>query len=155
MINIGNTEIADIYIGLTPIEKVYLGGTLLWERTSSGYDPYDMTDFVTGYRLYTSPAGSLRSGSSYTVTRFYELVAGHSYKAYASGGSRNYTYGYTYKSDQTAKTRYQVGSSSLATTFTAASDEAYFRMTFTNAGLANSYIQDTTTGEYLFKGANL
>lgn len=32
MINIGTLELADAYIGSTPIEKVYLGSQLVWEK---------------------------------------------------------------------------------------------------------------------------
>ena len=40
MIKIGGTEITDIAVGSTPIKKAYLGGDLLWEK-SSPVLPYD------------------------------------------------------------------------------------------------------------------
>lgn len=40
MIKIGGTEIVDIAIGSTPIEKAYLGSTLVWEKSSPAL-PYD------------------------------------------------------------------------------------------------------------------
>lgn len=39
MINIETLELADAYIGSTPIEKAYLGSTLIWEKnTEPAYD---------------------------------------------------------------------------------------------------------------------
>lgn len=40
MIKIGGTEITDVNLGSTPIQKVYMGSTLVWER-SSPVPPYD------------------------------------------------------------------------------------------------------------------
>ena len=40
MIKIGGTEITDIAVGSTPIEKAYIGSTLVWEK-SSPVLPYD------------------------------------------------------------------------------------------------------------------
>lgn len=40
MIKIGGTEIVDIAIGSTPIEKAYIGSTLVWEKNSPAL-PYD------------------------------------------------------------------------------------------------------------------
>ena len=40
MINIGTLELADAYVGSTPIEKAYLGSTLVWEKSSPAPD-YD------------------------------------------------------------------------------------------------------------------
>ena len=34
MINIGTLELADIAVGSTPIEKAYIGSTLVWEKSS-------------------------------------------------------------------------------------------------------------------------
>ena len=34
MINIGTLELADISVGSTPIEKAYIGSTLVWEKSS-------------------------------------------------------------------------------------------------------------------------
>ena len=153
MINIGG-NIGEMYVGNISIGSAYVGSQLVWQKEQDDYDPYDMSEFVSG-RLYTSPAGSIRAGASYTTSGFYPIVAGHSYEAYAKGGSRNYTYGYTYNADKGARTRYQVASGSLKATFTAAAADAYFRMTFMVSGVADSYIKDTTTGKYLFKGENL
>lgn len=38
MIKIGGTEIADVNLGSTPIQKVYMGSALVWERNTSPYD---------------------------------------------------------------------------------------------------------------------
>ena len=40
MINIGTLELADAYVGSTPIEKAYIGSQLVWEK-SSPVLPYD------------------------------------------------------------------------------------------------------------------
>lgn len=153
MINIID-NIVDIIIGDIPIEKVYLENQIVWEREQDDYDPYDMTGFLSGYRLYTN--GTTRAGSTYVVTKFYPLISGHSYKIYVPGGNRSYCYGWTYQEDQsTAVLQHFINNTSKICTFTADSTEIYFRMTFMKNNLANSYIQDTTTKKYLFKGANL
>lgn len=137
-----------------PIEKAYVGSQLVWEKEQDDYDPYDMTGFLSGYRLYTN--GTTRAGSNYVVTKFYPLIAGHSYKIYAPGGNRTYCYGWTYQEDQvTAVNQHFISNTSKICTLTAGSTEVYFRMTFMKNYLADSYIQDTTTKKYLFKGANL
>lgn len=40
MINIGS-DIAEVYLGSTPIEQVYLGSTLIWEKGEPEYIPFE------------------------------------------------------------------------------------------------------------------
>lgn len=153
MINIQD-NIAEISVGNISIGSAYVGNQLVWQKEQDDYDPYDMTDFISGYRLYTN--GTTRAGAAYIVTKFYPLISGHSYKMYAPGGSATYCYGYSYKENKsTSVSQHKINNTSKVGTFTAAATEIYFRMTFMISQLANSYIQDTTTGKYLFKGANL
>lgn len=49
MIDIGTLELADIAVGSTPIEKAYLGSTLVWEKSSPGpVDPYELYMWLDG-----------------------------------------------------------------------------------------------------------
>ena len=153
MINIQD-NITEMSVGNISIGSAYVGNQLVWQKEQDDYDPYDMTGFLSGYRLYTN--GTTRAGSTYVVTKFYPLIAGHSYKIYAPGGNKSYCYGWTYQENQsTAVNQYYINNTSKICTFTADSTEIYFRMTFMKNNLADSYIQDTTTKKYLFKGANL
>lgn len=153
MIKSSYISVNKIYLESSSVKGVFLGDTLIFGDIVP-YDPYDMTDFISGYRLYTN--GTTRAGASYIVTKFYPLIAGHSYKMYAPGGSATYCYGYSYKENKsTSVSQHKINNTSKVGTFTATATEIYFRMTFMISQLANSYIQDTTTGKYLFKGANL
>ena len=152
MIKLVSAAIDKIYLGSTSIKGVFLGSDLIFGNIIP-YDPYDMTDFVSGYRVHTN--GALRAGANYIVSKFYELTAGHTYKVYVPGGSKTYTYGYTYNSSKTGLTQTSINNTSKIGTFTAAQADIYYRITFMIANLADSYIQDTTTGKYLFKGSNL
>lgn len=44
MINIGTLELADAYVGSTPIEKAYLGSQLVWEKVSDPGIPIVFAD---------------------------------------------------------------------------------------------------------------
>lgn len=152
MIKSSSINISKIYLESASVKGVFLGDVLIFGDIVP-YDPYDMTDFISGYRLHTN--GTTRAGAAYIVTKYYNIIPGHSYKMYAPGGSRSYTYGYTYKENMSTGSSHNINNTSKVGTFTASSTDYYFRMTFMIAQLADSYIQDTTTGKYLFKGANL
>ena len=66
MINIGTLELADAYVGSTPIEKAYLGSTLVWEKSSPG--PVLPYDSEIAY-LYSSGSGQyIDTGVAYDST---------------------------------------------------------------------------------------
>lgn len=65
MINIGILDLADAYVGSTPIEKAYIGSQLVWEK-SSPVLPYDAeVEYIQGNGsawidpLYTTTSNSI------------------------------------------------------------------------------------------------
>lgn len=61
MINIGTLELVDAYIGSIPIEKDYVGSTLVWEKAEP--EPVLPDDYQEVEYIYTA-------GSSYIDTQF-------------------------------------------------------------------------------------
>lgn len=77
MINIGTLELADAYVGNTPIEKAYIGSQLVWEKADEGFVECNYIENTSTAYIDTGIANRGTSWSIDAVISVNEAKAGY------------------------------------------------------------------------------
>lgn len=146
MIKIGGTEIVDIAVGSTPIEKAYIGSQLVWEKSSPAL-PYDavISYIESSGTQYIDP--EVVSGNATDITMSMHILSADASKRLI--GSSNTSFEYYLSSSSKLSVR-----SNNAATNSSKTPGTGGRHTYRISNSTNKYYYDSTSYNFTHNGTS-